>query len=861
VVPPEGGCAVTDALILVDPDSPQASYLACNQSVLLGQAWPSVSLCRDLHMYTGASMRVALHARALASLVQARPLEDEKSRVRFQNQSPPSAAAATTKTTNAGAGAGGGGVGVGKGQEESTRTKENRKRKAKAGRKAKAATTPARDALLARKDLEASLRRRFLGRAYQCGGCGFGPIDHFACSDLEAHHGEVAGGGGGRAASIDNSCPRCGWFQPDISDWPNWDGVVPPESSENCQREEDEEEEETGERGTVDTDEEGTDSSHYASFVPPTRAALEVALRVVYSARRTVGLTHARELAAKAGSWWEAGSGDDNQATAAALTAADGVDHPLQLALALVCVCDDDGALNGAANGALNGAANGAVNGSTSGSTSGGTSGTPAAAFATPALLNVVNEACARAAKDFLKKSAGDGSGGGGGGSRDSSASAVEPQALLSSGVGNGEENGGGFDLLAEGRLVASSFLGVHSSSAPVCRAVDEPEPPLLQVREACSAEVDLRQRAPPDDCSSTSRGGTASATTAANPFSSSSSSSSSTAAAVHAASNARIPVDFEEFVVSSAASELAVLAFACALRRVLKKRGGGWVRLGQDMEVGHPGAYADVLDALSSEPSTNNPASNPLLNGTSGAGSGGGTGLLALGPKALLDALLDLGSGTGGGGLKARGDDDDDDDGAGAFDRSLAVAALLRARHTDAMPRKNAESALGCSFVGRERMYATMAAQAFLHPTSQRRRCVGAGSGGATNTYSDGGGGGDSAGAVGGGLLNEPLGDVRDGDTLRALAVDLRMAFYRTSVVVKMAQWRRVGCDLVVAKAKCADLGQYADLVGAASHAHGLDKPTFWGLWRAAKADGHRGEKVLYFLSRANGEFGRKYG
>ena len=34
-------------------------------------------------------------------------------------------------------------------------------------------------------DVVQHLRRQFLGRAYQCAGCGYGPIDHFACGDLE----------------------------------------------------------------------------------------------------------------------------------------------------------------------------------------------------------------------------------------------------------------------------------------------------------------------------------------------------------------------------------------------------------------------------------------------------------------------------------------------------------------------------------------------------------------------------------------------------------------------------------------------------------------------------------------------------
>ena len=56
--------------------------------------------------------------------------------------------------------------------------------------------------------------------AYQCLKCKFGPIDHMACSDLKSHHGEQKGDG----SSINNGCPKCGWFASDISLWPEWDG-------------------------------------------------------------------------------------------------------------------------------------------------------------------------------------------------------------------------------------------------------------------------------------------------------------------------------------------------------------------------------------------------------------------------------------------------------------------------------------------------------------------------------------------------------------------------------------------------------------------------------------------------------------
>merc|ERR1712048_1173520 len=154
IVPPEGGVPVQDLLVLVDPDVPRASRLAAS-SILLREAYTSVFLCRDLHMFTGSKMRIALHAHALLAAVQ-----------------PPAA-------------------------------------------------TPCKQ------DLEAQMRRQYLGRAFQCAQCSFGPIDHFACGDLEAHHGEDVGG-----ATINNACPRCAWFSEALADWPKWDGNVPEEALE-----------------------------------------------------------------------------------------------------------------------------------------------------------------------------------------------------------------------------------------------------------------------------------------------------------------------------------------------------------------------------------------------------------------------------------------------------------------------------------------------------------------------------------------------------------------------------------------------------------------------------------------------------
>eukprot|EP00931_Biecheleriopsis_adriatica_P040725 TRINITY_DN23331_c0_g1_i3.p2 TRINITY_DN23331_c0_g1~~TRINITY_DN23331_c0_g1_i3.p2 ORF type:complete len:219 (-),score=31.52 TRINITY_DN23331_c0_g1_i3:514-1170(-) len=62
---------------------------------------------------------------------------------------------------------------------------------------------------------------RLLPNAKQCLRCKTGPIDHFACSDLGAHHGERVGN-----TQIRNQCPKCGWWAWDISEWPAWDGIL-----------------------------------------------------------------------------------------------------------------------------------------------------------------------------------------------------------------------------------------------------------------------------------------------------------------------------------------------------------------------------------------------------------------------------------------------------------------------------------------------------------------------------------------------------------------------------------------------------------------------------------------------------------
>jgi hypothetical protein len=81
-------------------------------------------------------------------------------------------------------------------------------------------------------------------------------------------------------------------------------------------------------------------------------------------------------------------------------------------------------------------------------------------------------------------------------------------------------------------------------------------------------------------------------------------------------------------------------------------------------------------------------------------------------------------------------------------------------------------------------------------------------------------------------------------------------MAIYDERVAAKMQEWGRLGASLTFQRARAADLEQYSSLCAAAPHVHGLDKPTFWGLWQAAT-----GEKAKAFLQTANRGFVAKHG
>merc|ERR1712087_85392 len=106
------------------------------------------------------------------------------------------------------------------------------------------------------------------------------------------------------------------------------------------------------------------------------------------------------------------------------------------------------------------------------------------------------------------------------------------------------------------------------------------------------------------------------------------------------------------------------------------------------------------------------------------------------------------------------------------------------------------------------QRVLATVVAQAFLHHSPQSRRTT-----------------------VAGGLLEEPLGDVLEHETLRNLCVELRMFYYDDALTVKHRtreeMRRRLG------------------------HVHGLTKEQFWAYWKLCY-----GEDRRLFLRSANEGF-----
>jgi hypothetical protein len=56
-------------------------------------------------------------------------------------------------------------------------------------------------------------------------------VDHSHCDALDSHHNEVRGTRGGGSTTVNNRCPRCGWFSAAIEEWQRWDGRLPNETA------------------------------------------------------------------------------------------------------------------------------------------------------------------------------------------------------------------------------------------------------------------------------------------------------------------------------------------------------------------------------------------------------------------------------------------------------------------------------------------------------------------------------------------------------------------------------------------------------------------------------------------------------
>jgi hypothetical protein len=65
---PEAGKPIDDVLVLIDPSLPRSSKLIYN-TALMRENFTSATVARDLHMYSGINMRIALHANTLFHLM------------------------------------------------------------------------------------------------------------------------------------------------------------------------------------------------------------------------------------------------------------------------------------------------------------------------------------------------------------------------------------------------------------------------------------------------------------------------------------------------------------------------------------------------------------------------------------------------------------------------------------------------------------------------------------------------------------------------------------------------------------------------------------------------------------------------
>lgn len=95
-------------------------------------------------------------------------------------------------------------------------------------------------------------------------------------------------------------------------------------------------------------------------------------------------------------------------------------------------------------------------------------------------------------------------------------------------------------------------------------------------------------------------------------------------------------------------------------------------------------------------------------------------------------------------------------------------------------------------------------------------------------------------------GIVN--LTDLRDGQNLRNMIVDLRMGHYLEKLSSKKKLWLDMIGDATLAQALAANSEEYAQMIGR--HTHGGCKDRFWALWKAAVNDQ---EKRKTFLARTN--------
>jgi len=93
----------------------------------------------------------------------------------------------------------------------------------------------------------------------------------------------------------------------------------------------------------------------------------------------------------------------------------------------------------------------------------------------------------------------------------------------------------------------------------------------------------------------------------------------------------------------------------------------------------------------------------------------------------------------------------------------------------------------------------------------------------------------------------------------LHEAAREMRMIIYMDRVREKMIKWKLTGESEVYYEAMAADIAQFHGMVSMRSHVHGFDKPTFWGLWNAAK-NSKDAEKISLFLETAAESFHHKY-